>query len=103
MSPQREDFGQTLAVYRIPHGLYITWPLLGPSSVRNTIGQIGDYFLDPVSALDDGTRAAANAVQRINALSLRLGEYQDMKEAAIDPYSALRNGFLQRRQALIEK
>ena len=103
LAPQREDLGQTLAVYRMPHTMYITWPVLGPSSVRRTIGMIGDSFLDPTSYLDSGPRAAAGAIDRINTLSFRLGEYEDMKEAALDPYIALRDGFRQYRQGLIEK
>ena len=30
------------------HGFYIVWPILGPSSLRDTAGMVGDWFLDPV-------------------------------------------------------
>ncbi len=103
MSPRKEDFGQTLAVYHVPHGIYITWPLLGPSSLRNTLGKVGDYFLDPVSYLDSGTRTAAGSVERINALSLRLGEYEELRQSALDLYISLRNGFIQRRSSLVNQ
>src|SRR3990172_6946320 len=52
-----EDFGQTLGVYGIGDGFYIVWPFLGPSSLRDTAGLAGDYFLSPVSyitPLEDG-------------------------------------------------
>ena len=42
-----EDFGQTLAVWGVPHGPYIMLPMLGPSSLRDTIGMIPDAFLSP--------------------------------------------------------
>ena len=42
-----EDFGQTLAVWGVPHGPYIMLPGLGPSSLRDTIGMIPDAFLSP--------------------------------------------------------
>ena len=42
-----EDFGQTLAVWGVPHGPYVMLPMLGPSSLRDTIGMIPDAFLSP--------------------------------------------------------
>ena len=42
-----EDFGQTLAVWGIPHGPYIMLPGLGPSSLRDTVAMIPDAFLSP--------------------------------------------------------
>lgn len=42
-----EDFGQTLAVWGVPHGPYIMLPGLGPSTLRDTIGMIPDAFLSP--------------------------------------------------------
>ena len=42
-----EDFGQTLAVWGVPHGPYIMLPMLGPSTLRDTLGMIPDAFLSP--------------------------------------------------------
>ena len=42
-----EDFGQTLAVWGVPHGPYIMLPGLGPSSLRDTAAMIPDAFLSP--------------------------------------------------------
>lgn len=47
-----EDFGQTLALWGVPHGPYIMLPGLGPSSLRDTIGMIPDAFLSPSILLD---------------------------------------------------
>lgn len=102
IEPQKADFGQTLAKYHMPHLIYINWPVLGPSSVRNTLGKVGDYFLDPTSYLKREARTAATATDKINTLSFQLGRYEEVKEAALDPYIAIRNGFLQRRKALAE-
>ena len=49
---QDEDFGQTLGSYGVGQGFYIVWPFLGPSSPRDTVGMIGDYFSYPISYLD---------------------------------------------------
>ena len=49
ISPSKEDFGQTLGKYGIGEGVYICWPVLGPSNIRDTLGLSGDYFLNPLS------------------------------------------------------
>ncbi|KPK76084.1 MAG: hypothetical protein AMJ79_08420, partial [Phycisphaerae bacterium SM23_30] len=48
MKAYDEDLGQTLGAYGLGNGFYINWPVLGPSTFRDTIGDVGDYFLDPV-------------------------------------------------------
>ena len=61
-----EDFGQTLGDWRIPAGPYLVIPVLGPSTVRDGLGNVVDriprillgfppLFLYPVEAAD--TRA----------------------------------------------
>jgi ABC-type transporter lipoprotein component MlaA len=35
------DFGQTLGKYGIGFGFYVVWPILGPSSPRDTVGWMG--------------------------------------------------------------
>ena len=41
-----EDLGQTLGTWGMGEGFYIVWPILGPSTVRDTVGFVGDSFLD---------------------------------------------------------
>lgn len=94
---RKEDFGQTLGVYGLGPGLYITWPIFGPSSIRGTVGSVADAAIYPPTYVPGAT-----AVERVNDTSLRLGDYEDLKEAALDPYIALRNAYHQRRRHLIE-
>lgn len=42
---RKEDFGQTLGVWGLDDGPYLVLPLLGPSNVRDTVGQVGDYCI----------------------------------------------------------
>lgn len=42
-----EDFGQTLATWGVPKGPYFVIPVLGPSTVRDTVGLVPEIFLDP--------------------------------------------------------
>jgi len=103
--PKNEaDLGQTLGVYGLGQGFYIVLPILGPSSARDSIGIAGDYFLYPVSYITpwyDGV--AVRTYEEVNATSLRIGDYEFIKEAAIDPYVALRDAYGQYRQKKVEE
>jgi len=104
-SPSNEDFGQTLGKYGLGNGFYICWPFLGPSSLRDSLGLAGDYFLDPVNYLTVNNEAHAalgvKAEDTINKTSLRLGDYEAIVEGSFDPYSTIRDGYIQRRRSKI--
>ena len=99
----KEDLGQTFAVWGIGNGAYLTLPFLGPSSVRDGLGIVGDIFLDPLFWLDLDlkTRIALRGGEVVNATSLSIGQYEALKEAAIDPYVMIRNAYVQNRNKLI--
>ena len=101
-----EDLGQTLGFYGAGPGLYIDWPLLGPSSLRDIIGMIGDFFLDPANYLfphDRWALAGVRAYELVNETSLEIGAYESIKEGAIDPYVAVRDAYHQHRESLVEE
>ena len=103
LQPSREDLGQTFAVWGFGNGAYLMLPILGPSSVRDGLGRIGDIFLDPVWWLIDDfwVSVAIRAGETVNETSLRIGEYEALKEASLDPYVAIRNAYVQNRNKLI--
>ena len=47
LNPHKEDVGQTLATYGIGPGCYFVLPVLGPTTVRDTLGMLADTFVDP--------------------------------------------------------
>ena len=96
-----EDLGQTLALYGAGPAFYLHWPFLGPSTLRDTIGTVGDGFLDPVSYLDGWYSAGAKGFDTVNETSLRIGDYESLKKAALDPYVALRDAYYQNRLSKI--
>jgi phospholipid-binding lipoprotein MlaA len=102
---QDEDLGQTLGVWRMGHGFFINMPVLGPFSTRSLIGWFGDSFLDPVTWYVDPLllRWGVKGYKKFNNVSLTLGDYEALKEAAIDPYIAVRNAFIQYRNALVKE
>ncbi len=99
-----EDFGQTLGFYGLGEGIYICWPLLGPSSVRDTVGMAGDYFLNPLGYIfvdEPGTNAGLTALKVENAATLHGKDYESLVSDAFDPYISLRDIYYQHRRSLI--
>ena len=104
---RKADLGQTLGKYGIGSGFYIVWPILGPSNPRDTVGWVGDHFLKPTTylssdLLDPGT-IALTAHEEVNDFSFHIGDYETLKGAAIDPYIAIRDAYVQYRKKLIEQ
>jgi phospholipid-binding lipoprotein MlaA len=101
LQKQDVDLGQTLGVWGVGQGFYIVWPLLGPSSARDSIDIAGEYFLYPPSYM--GAIAPwyvwpiVRSYEEVNSTSLRIGDYEALKEAAIDPYVAIRDAYVQYR------
>jgi phospholipid-binding lipoprotein MlaA len=104
LEPVAEDLGQTLAVHGFENGFYIVLPLLGPSTVRDSVGKVGDLFLNPVFYLEPTEAAVGtSAVKITNENSFRIGEYEVFKSAAVDPYVAMREAYIQYRNKQIEE
>lgn len=92
-----EDFGQTLAVWGIGNGFYIVLPFLGPTTARNAVGSLGDFAMNPItySGLPWEVTAIARATETINYFSFQKDIYKQLEEVSLDPYVALRNGYIQ--------
>jgi phospholipid-binding lipoprotein MlaA len=101
---QDEDVGQALGSYGIGHGIYLVWPFLGPSSLRDTVGKAGDYFLTPVNYINPVETAVGITVyDQVNETSFHIGDYEDLKKSAIDPYISIRDAYLQHRKKKVEE
>jgi phospholipid-binding lipoprotein MlaA len=105
MEKQEEDLGQTLGYHGAGPGFYIHWPVLGPSSLRDTVGMAGDAFLDPINYLVGPTKynAAVKGFRHVNETSLTIGEYEDLKASALDPYISLKDAYHQYRQNKVKE
>jgi phospholipid-binding lipoprotein MlaA len=100
LPPHDEDTGQTLGFYGLKPGFYIVWPVFGPSTVRDSFGLGGDAVLNPIWWIpgDLWVSVAIRGGIIVNNTSLRIGEYEDFKKAAVDPYASMRQAYLQYRQ-----
>lgn len=102
--PPEEDVGQAFGTWGIGNGFYIVWPVLGPSTLRDSIGAFGQSFLSPLNYVDPAAAGiGARAFDQVNETSFRLGDYDELKKAALDPYVAIRNGYIQQRNGQIAK
>lgn len=98
LNPPEEDLGQVLGKWGIGNGLYLVWPFLGPSTLRDSLGMVGELFLNPTSYIQPSWIPAGIAsVEKVNAISFRIGDYESLKDAAIEPYEALRDAYIQYR------
>jgi len=97
-----EDFGQTLGVWGVPNGPYLVIPLLGPSTVRVAGGMAVDSMMHPGwYYLDAAVTVGSRVFDTINTRALVLEDVQNARNAALDFYSFVRNGYLQRRHSLL--
>jgi phospholipid-binding lipoprotein MlaA len=97
----QEDFGQTLAVWGWEDSHYFVFPVLGPSTLRDTLGRGFYGYFHPVSYMvrEENTwwPLALDIVQTRAAL---LPQDQQILQS-YDPYVFIRDAFLQNRQFLI--
>ena len=97
-----EDFGQTLGYWGIGDGAFLMLPLLGPSDVRDAVGTAVQGYFDPIWNLNN--IAVRNSLTALSVVDNRAGLLDAEKvldEAALDPYTFLRDSYLQQRRSLI--
>jgi len=103
LQKQETDLGQTLGVYGVGHGVYIVWPVFGPSSPRDSIILAGNYFLYPPWYIQPWYASlGVSTYELVNSTSLRIGDYEALKDAAIDPYVAFRDAYIQYRMKQVK-
>ena len=101
----REDFGQTLGVWGAGAGPYLVLPFMEPLTVRDGIGKAVDGAMDPLSYFLPfiWDRIGMKLGDTVNDRALNYDLFQGFEESVIDMYSAVRHGYLQRRQQLIKE
>ena len=110
----REDFGQTLAVWGVDHGCYAVAPFLGPISPRDGVGRIlgiyGDYFhMITVGGstafgenLGDTVYWATKGTEITNFRAQNIKSSENLEKNSLDLYSAYKSLYLQRRENLVK-
>jgi phospholipid-binding lipoprotein MlaA len=96
------DFDRTMARYGVGKGAYLMVPIIGPTTVRGVLGSGVDYFLSPFTWFgiydveEEIAFRAFNGTKRVNSYSYRIRNmYERITEAAIDPYIAVQDAYIQ--------
>jgi phospholipid-binding lipoprotein MlaA len=102
LQKHNEDFGQTLGYWGLNSGPFLMLPLLGPSTVRDTVALPVDFAGDLVSYTDSMRwRNTAEVVRLVDKRASLLDASNMLEDAALDPYQFLRDGYLQQRESRV--
>lgn len=100
LEKHHEDFGQTLAVWGVESGPYLMLPFFGPSTLRDATAQFSvDLLTDP--KIYSKEQYGLLAVEKIDSRADLFSTEEALKDLSDDPYIALRDAWLQRREYLI--
>tara|TARA_B100001057_G_scaffold426667_1_gene450943 strand:+ start:519 stop:1310 length:792 start_codon:yes stop_codon:yes gene_type:complete len=108
---EKEDYGQTLAVWGVGPGCYIVLPVLGPSTIRDTAGSFinvmgGDPYYN-VSAhgnnhyLDRSDYMLTKTMTAIDFRSKTIDSFDNLEKNSLDFYASVKSLYLQDRQRKI--
>ena len=104
MSPRSdEDFGQTLATWGWRDSRYLVLPLLGPRTMRDAVGIVGDQPLSPAGTIQDSGAASTFQLMELVDVRTRLLPIDKFRQDAIDDYIFVRDAWTQRRNHQIRK
>lgn len=103
LDQQRHDFGQTMAVWGVPSGPYVMMPFLGPSTARDSVGFLVDFFFDPVDYLENRLMSKEEQWLELGlrVLDIRSGladQGEQLLTGSADPYATMRSAWLQLRR-----
>ena len=114
LNPQKEDTGQTLGSYGIGPGCYFVLPILGPTTVRDSIGMFADTFIDPFAHITirekeilstSGNNLDYYSVKATGAIDFRADNeknFESLEKNSLDIYSSLKSIYLQDRENKIK-
>ena len=113
----KEDFGQTMGVWGANSGCYFVLPIMGPTTVRDAAGLVGNFFLDPVyhvthnSEIHNGLVGNSNYSEHnyyfyrgtgaVDFRAKNIESWNSLEENSIDLYASLKSLYLQNRKQQI--
>ena len=110
---ENEDYGQTLGSWGVGHGCYIVLPVLGPTTIRDSVGKVGNVFwthsiLSTVgnkelllgNNLGDQTYWGETVLDKTNWRAENIQTLEDLEKNSVDLYSSVKSLYLQRRDYL---
>lgn len=104
LNARQADFGQTLAQYGVSSGAYLFLPVFGPTTLRDGTGRGVDILFDPVTWTNDSDWSIAEGIAiGIDYRTENMKAIDDLNNNSLDPYSAYRSAWIQKRTAFIRE
>ena len=108
---EKEDYGQTFGSWGIGAGCYVVLPVLGPSTVRDTLGSFvnvlgGDPYYNVSTHgnneyLTDSLYMKTKVVSGVDFRAKNLETIENLEKNSLDFYASVRSLYLQDRQQKI--
>tara|TARA_B100000953_G_C18014236_1_gene418863 strand:+ start:17 stop:772 length:756 start_codon:yes stop_codon:yes gene_type:complete len=108
---EKEDYGQTLGVLGVKEGCYLVLPVLGPSTVRDTVGTLtsfigGDPWYNVTVRNDtqyvkESDYYVSRGTSGVDFRSKNIQSVDNLEENSMDFYASVRSLYLQDRQQKI--
>ncbi len=106
-SEEGADFGTTLSVWGIGEGFYIVWPFLGPSTLRDTVGLVGDEAASPFfwgakprGPVNAWAVAGMHGGMMFNDIDSAISTYETLVGSSLEPYIAVRDAYVSLRRGM---
>lgn len=98
MVKHEEDFGQTLAVWKVDPGPYLVLPIFGPSNPRDAVGLVTDTLIDPFTwTTPKDFRLGVTVTRAVDRRARNFDAIDDLQKNSLDLYAAIRSLYRQRR------
>ena len=108
---EKEDYGQTLGKWGVGAGCYVVLPVLGPSTVRDTVGSFinvlgGDPYYNASTHgnneyLNDSIYMTTKVLSGVDFRAKNLESIDNLEKNSLDFYASVRSLYLQDRQQKI--
>jgi len=108
---KREDYGQTLGTWGVGEGCYVVLPILGPSTVRDTVGSLtsflgGDPWYNVTVRNDtqyfkDSDYYISRGTDGLDFRAKNIDSFDNLEKNSMDFYASVRSLFLQDRKQKI--
>ncbi len=108
----KEDYGQTFGTWGVGEGCYFVLPVLGPTTVRDSIGSLvnvvgGDAWYNVTVANDtqyfkEADYYFSRVMSGIDFRAKNLESFDSLEKTSIDLYASIRSLYLQDRQRKIK-
>jgi len=109
---EKEDYGQTLGTWGVGEGCYFILPVLGPTTVRDSIGSLanvagGDAWYNVTVANDtryfnEADYYLSQVISGVDFRAKNLESFDSLENTSIDLYASIRSLYLQDRQRKIK-